>query len=158
MCTKYTSCNNCVVNRRAEVSENDTSSNGDVKMLNVFFRNQNCSEHTIFKTERLIHSHVYFLLSYYKQGSNSYNLGHPEYVIRTCLRYLKRHLLIITEALQTKKLNEINCPYSNDVNLFVDIIFTIPVHIEIRMSTALVKSGKSRPKLCLFRVYMHAIR
>ena len=67
---------------------------------------------------------------------NSYNLGHPEYVIRTCLRYLKRHLLIITdhEALQTKKLNEKNCPYSNDVNLFVDIIFTIPVHIEIRMT------------------------
>ena len=29
-------CNNCVVNRTAEVSENDTSSNGDVKMLNVF--------------------------------------------------------------------------------------------------------------------------
>ena len=84
--------------------------------------------------------------------------------IRTCLRYLKHHLLIITEALQ-KKLNEINCPYSNDVNLFVDIIFTIPVHIEIRMSgksnfssTALVESGKSRPKLRLLRVYMHAIR
>ena len=53
--------------------------------------------------------------------------------IRTCLRYLKHHLLIITEALQ-KELNEINCPYSNDVNLFVGIIFTIPVHIEIRMS------------------------
>ena len=84
--------------------------------------------------------------------------------IRTCLRYLKHHLLIITEALQ-KELNEINCPYSNDVNLFVDIIFTIPVHAEIRMSgkiyissTALMKSGKSRPKLCLLRVYMHAIR
>ena len=61
---------------------------------------------------------------------NSYNLGHPEYVIRTCLRYLKHHLLIISEALE-KELNEfqINCPYSNDVNLFVDIIFTIPVHI-----------------------------
>ena len=84
--------------------------------------------------------------------------------IRTCLSYLKHHLLIITEALQ-KELNEINCPYSKDVNLFVNIIFTIPVHIEIRMSgkinissTALVKSGKSRPKLRLLRVYMHAIR
>ena len=70
----------------------------------------------------------------------------------------------MTEALQNE-LNEIDCSYSNDVNLFVDIIFTIPVHIEIRMSgkiyissTALVKSGKSRPKLCLFRVYMDALR
>ena len=70
----------------------------------------------------------------------------------------------MTEALQNE-LNEIDCSYSNDVNLFVDIIFTIPLHIEIRMSgkiyissTALVKSGKSRPKLPLFRVYMHAIR
>ena len=35
---------NCIVNRRGEVSENDTSSNGDVKMLYVFFRNQNCSD------------------------------------------------------------------------------------------------------------------
>ena len=80
--------------------------------------------------------------------------------IKTCLKYLKHHLLIITGALQ-KELNEINCPYSNDVNL----IFTVPVHIETRMSgkiyissTALVKSGKLRPKLRLFRVYMHAIR
>ena len=32
----YKSCNNCIVNRRAEVSENDTSSNGDVKMLYGF--------------------------------------------------------------------------------------------------------------------------
>ena len=70
----------------------------------------------------------------------------------------------MTEALQNE-LNEIDCSYSNDVNLFVDIIFTIPLHIEIRMSgkiyissTALVKSGKSRPKLRLFSVYMHAIR
>ena len=58
----------------------------------------------------------------------------------------------MTEALQNE-LNEIDCSYSNDVNLFVDIIFTIPLHIEIRMSekiyissTALVKSGKSRPQ------------
>ena len=84
--------------------------------------------------------------------------------IRTCLRYLKHHLLLITEALQ-KKLKETSCPYSNAVNLFVNIIFTIPVHIEIRMSgkinissSALVKSGKSRPKLRFLRVYMHAIR
>ena len=58
----------------------------------------------------------------------------------------------MTEALQNE-LNEIDCSYSNDVNLFVDIIFTIPLHIEIRMSgkiyissTALMKSGKSRPQ------------
>ena len=58
----------------------------------------------------------------------------------------------MTEAHQNE-LNEIDCSYSNDVNLFVDIIFTIPLHIEIRMSgkiyissTALVKSGKSRPQ------------
>ena len=58
----------------------------------------------------------------------------------------------MTEALQNE-LNEIDCSYSNDVNLFVDIIFTIPLHIEMRMSgkiyissTALVKSGKSRPQ------------
>ena len=58
----------------------------------------------------------------------------------------------MTEALQNE-LNEIDCSYSNDVNLFVDIIFIIPLHIEIRMSgkiyissTALVKSGKSRPQ------------
>ena len=58
----------------------------------------------------------------------------------------------MTEALQNE-LNEIDCSYSNDVNLFVHIIFTIPLHIEIRMSgkiyissTALVKSGKSRPQ------------
>ena len=58
----------------------------------------------------------------------------------------------MTEALQNE-LNEIDCSYSNDINLFVDIIFTIPLHIEIRMSgkiyissTALVKSGKSRPQ------------
>ena len=58
----------------------------------------------------------------------------------------------MTEALQNE-LNEIDCSYSNNVNLFVDIIFTIPLHIEIRMSgkiyissTALVKSGKSRPQ------------
>ena len=58
----------------------------------------------------------------------------------------------MTEALQNE-LNEIDCSYSNDVNLFVDIIFTIPLQIEIRMSgkiyissTALVKSGKSRPQ------------
>ena len=70
----------------------------------------------------------------------------------------------MTEALQNE-LNEIDCSYSNDVNLFVEVIFTIPVHIEIRMSgkiyicsTAFVKSSKSKPKLCLFRVYMHAIR
>ena len=58
----------------------------------------------------------------------------------------------MTEALQNE-LNEIDCSYSNDVSLFVDIIFIIPLHIEIRMSgkiyissTALVKSGKSRPQ------------
>ena len=58
----------------------------------------------------------------------------------------------MTEALQNE-LNEIDCSYSNDGNLFVDIIFTIPLHIEIRMSgkiyissTAPVKSGKSRPQ------------
>ena len=58
----------------------------------------------------------------------------------------------MTEALQNE-LNEIDCSYSNDVNLFVDIIFTIPLHIKIRMSgkiyissTSLVKSGKSRPQ------------
>ena len=33
-----------IVNGRGEVSENDTSSNGDVKMLYGFFRNQNCSD------------------------------------------------------------------------------------------------------------------
>ena len=36
-------CDNCIVNRRAGVSENDTSSNGDVKIY-AFFRNQNCSD------------------------------------------------------------------------------------------------------------------
>ena len=36
LCTKYKSCNNYIINRIAEVSENDTSSNGDVKMLYVF--------------------------------------------------------------------------------------------------------------------------
>ena len=43
---KYKSCDNdyCIVNRKGEVSENDTSSNGDVKMLYGFFRNQNCSD------------------------------------------------------------------------------------------------------------------
>ena len=69
----------------------------------------------------------------------SYFLIISKEFIRICLRHLKHHLLII--------------------------IFTIPVHIEIRMSgkiyissTALVKSGKSRPKLRLFSVYMHAKR
>ena len=33
-----------IVNRRGEASENDTSSNGDVKMLYGLFRNQNCSD------------------------------------------------------------------------------------------------------------------
>ena len=59
---------------------------------------------------------------------------HPEYVIRTCLRCLKYHLLIITEALQ-KEQNEINCPYLKDVNLFTWYnIDTIPADIEIRKS------------------------
>ena len=78
------------------------------------------------------------------------------------MRYLKHHLLIIN-GFKQKELNKTNGPYSNDVKLFVDT-FTIPVNIEIRMSgkiyissTALVKSGKSRPKLHLFRVYMHVI-
>ena len=69
----------------------------------------------------------------------SYFLIISKEFIRICLRNLKHHLVII--------------------------IFTIAVHIEIRMSgkiyissTTLVKSGKSRPKLRLFSVYMHAIR
>ena len=66
LCTKYKSCNNCIVNKRGEVSENDTSLNGGVKMLYGFFRNQNYSDrHTIFKTEQLINVHMfisYFLI------------------------------------------------------------------------------------------------
>ena len=65
MCTKYKSCKNCIVNKRAEVSENDTSSNGDVKMLHGFFRNQNCSDIQFFHTEQLINIHMsisYFLI------------------------------------------------------------------------------------------------
>ena len=68
----------------------------------------------------------YFLIIY-KQGIHTI----WPWVTLNMLRYLKHHLLIITEALQ-KKLNDINCPNSNDVNLFVDIIFTIPVHIDIK--------------------------
>jgi len=37
-CVKNTNlCDNCIVNRRAGVSENDTSSNGDVKICFFFF-------------------------------------------------------------------------------------------------------------------------
>ena len=57
----------CIVNRRGEVSKNDNSSNGDVKMLYGFFRNQNCCD-IQFLIKNNKHSHVYFLLSYYKQG------------------------------------------------------------------------------------------
>ena len=38
-----------MVNRRGEVSEKDTSSNGDIKMLYGFFRNQNCSDTQFLK-------------------------------------------------------------------------------------------------------------
>ena len=38
-----------IVNRRGEVFENDTSSNGDVKMLYGFFRNQNCRDMQFLK-------------------------------------------------------------------------------------------------------------
>ena len=49
MIVTHESCNNCIVKRRGEVSENDTTSNGDVEMLYGFFRNQNCRDKQFLK-------------------------------------------------------------------------------------------------------------
>ena len=65
----------------------------------------------------------------------------------------------------TSHKKEINCPYSNDANLFVDIIFTIPVDIEMRKTEKftfpqqpLLNQANQGQNYALFRVHMHDIR